>query len=191
MKGLWKYSVCSFASISRFFFSDTFLFPSSLSFFPIFFPPDVGNYGSSLCHLYIFTAKRDSDDDDATFLEAENKDLLARARAQRDAIASLEEEQVRSRENAELQARLHNNEVEAEMNAKLLEVEKRATFEAQADRAFFMAALHGEKKEREGREEAFVFVFSFSDRAFLPQFAIFLTHLFCPLLSSSLPPPSL
>ena len=108
-----------------------------------------------MCHLCIFTARKDCDgvndgedrdgnpiNGDETFLEAENRALAARSHVQSEAILSLEEEATTVRERGELEARIVAAEIRAEMNDKLHETDKKAKEKAEADRSFFMAALH-------------------------------------------------
>ena len=149
-----------------------FLFPPSLPSFPFPSVPSVhhpspppllpsggGNYATTLCHLYIFTAKKPSTKSphgnhgdtggggggtthDETFLEGEEREAVNRNRVHMLAIERLEEEAARSRETRELEARLEATEIRAEMSAMLHETERSLKMKAEADRSFFMAALH-------------------------------------------------
>ena len=94
---------------------------------PHFLPPDTGNYGATLCHLFIFTAKRDGDTygGDETFLETENRELSEKNQLQTEAIARLEKENNLIKEAAELERRLLNTSLlQAETNSKLLKAKK-------------------------------------------------------------------
>jgi len=90
-----------------------------------------GNYGTSLCHLFIFTAEKtceksgDDGDDDETFLETENRELLMKNHAQYENIARLVKENGLIKEAADLETKLlHTSLQQAETNAKLLKAEK-------------------------------------------------------------------
>ena len=122
-----------------------------------------GSYGSTLCQLFVFTARKDGGGGgdagdgeaggDETFLEAENRVLAERNSSQtsaisrRDsAISRLESEASRIRERADLETRLHETEHKAVLSAVLLEAEKKARVDAQAEKSSFLAAIHGEKE---------------------------------------------
>jgi len=101
----------------------------------------AGNYGASLCHLFIFTAKKESDNStggggDETFLETENRRLAERYRDQNEAIARLEAENDVSAKRSELEQQL--------LRASELQTatEKSAKLGLQREKSSFMAALH-------------------------------------------------
>ena len=114
----------------------------------------VGNYGSSLCHLYIFTPKKDTSKKDGfengfdvTFIETENRVLQENNRAQSEAIARLTKENMIMKENAELESKLLTSSLlEAKTNGKLLKAEKKYLNQRIGNRdsnatAGFLAAL--------------------------------------------------
>ena len=120
-----------------------------------------GNYSSTLLHMLVFTAKAakhgtdeaDSTSGDETFLETSHRELTERNRLQDGAIARLQAEKDEMEQRAELEQKLASSfEAQAELNAKLLESEKKANLSTQKEKASFMAALHGEERTR--REEA-------------------------------------
>ena len=117
----------------------------------------LGNYGTTLCHLLIFSGKKKhrtiEEEDvsggggggggDETFLEANNRELAERNRAQNESIARLEVEKNELEQRAELEQKLLRSfEMQAELNVKLLETEKNAKLGAQREKASFMTALH-------------------------------------------------
>ena len=116
----------------------------------------LGNFGATICHLFVFTANKDGDStgdsgdtcgaggEDETFLETANRELEETSRVQSEAIAGLEEEAARILERAELETRLHETEHMAELNTMLLAAEKKARLNAQAEKSSFLAAIHGE-----------------------------------------------
>jgi len=99
----------------------------------------LGNFGATLCHLFIFTAKKDGISGglhDETFLEKENRKLAEKNRVQNEAIARLEAEKHESMMRAELEQQLlRASELQTE-------TEKEAKFSLQREKASFMAALH-------------------------------------------------
>ena len=117
----------------------TAVFQSSEAFFATFLLTSIGNYGATLCHLFIFTSKKNSDtggSEDETFLERENRLLAERYRVQNEAIARLEAENNESRVRAELEQQLlRASELQTE-------TEKIAKLGLQREKSSFMAALH-------------------------------------------------
>jgi len=91
----------------------------------------MGNYGATLCQLFIFTAKTEGgirgDDtaDDETFLETENRRLVESNYLHKTAIAQLEKENDLIKEVAQLETRLlQASLLQAETNGKLLAAAK-------------------------------------------------------------------
>ena len=96
-----------------------------------------------MCHLFIFTAKKDGDiggggggDDDETFLETENRELEERNRVQNAAIVSLEKDKNDIATRVKLE---HDLLLASELQ---VETEKSAKDGLLREKASFMAALH-------------------------------------------------
>ena len=113
----------------------------------------IGNYGTSLCHLFVFTADKDGDrshrsggggggggggDGDETFLETEYRVLTERSRVQDEDIERLTKENGLIKEAAELEYRLlETSLLQAETNGKLLKAEKESMKQNAKDSLLF------------------------------------------------------
>ena len=126
-----------------------------------------------MCHLYIFSTKKDSngndgndddgnssdDDDDETFLERENRRLANNNVRQKEAIAQLEKENFVIKQTAELEYRLlHTSLEQAATNAKLLKAEKESL--KQNARAALISALRDIRKPLNGIVVSLQLIFS-------------------------------
>ena len=121
-----------------------------------------GNYGATLCHLFVFTAKKDSGDanaDDETFLETENRRLARNIFRQKESIAQLEKENFMIKETAKLETKLLQTSLQqAETNGKLLKAEKASM--KQNARAALLSALRDVRKPLNGIVVSLKLIFS-------------------------------